>query len=173
MINLKNFTPNEGGQTKFLNSPDVTEIYFSGGRGAGRTLAMLMSFANECGKGYGVDWDGVIFRKKYVQLSGLIALGNKWFPITNPGTKFSRANDNFCWFFPDGEKLRLREFGKERDYQNFHGHRYPFVGWDELPDWQDDVCYTNSFSFLPPINYGLHSMIRATGYCGNELADDY
>jgi hypothetical protein len=43
---------------------------------------------------------------------------------------------------------------KESDYEDYHGHEYPFIGWNELTKWATSACYDkmmscNRSSFLP------------------------
>ena len=73
---------------------------------------------------------GIIFRQTYKQLQDLIAKSKKWFPRIWPEAKWNGSD--YSWTWPTGEQLLLRHFNKDDDYWNYHGHEYPFIGWDAL-----------------------------------------
>ncbi|WP_237700848.1 hypothetical protein, partial [Citromicrobium sp. JLT1363] len=55
---------------------------------------------------------------------------------------------------PTGEELLFRHAKKATDYDNFHGHEYPFIGWNELTKYPTSELYdklmsTNRSSFSP------------------------
>lgn len=52
--------PLPGSQTRFLTCP-VFEALLEGTRGGGKTDALLMSFAQYCGRGFGEHWRGCSF----------------------------------------------------------------------------------------------------------------
>ena len=35
----------------------------------------------------------------------------------------------------------MRAFEDEEDYWNYHGHEYPFIGWEEMTAWPNINCY--------------------------------
>lgn len=129
-----------GSQSLFLQSP-VREVCFAGTRGPGKTDAMLMSFAQYCGRGFGDHWRGVIFRKNYKHLDDIIAKSKRWFYRSAMRPRFLAGNSTLKWVWPTGEELLLRAFENPDDYWSFHGHEYPFVGWEELTSWPSIECY--------------------------------
>ena len=70
--------PLPGSQTRFLTCP-VFEALLEGTRGGGKTDALLMSFAQYCGRGFGEHWRGVLFRLTYPQLADVVAKSKRWF----------------------------------------------------------------------------------------------
>lgn len=140
-----------GSQSLFLQSP-IHEVCFSGTRGPGKTDAMLMSFAQYCGRGYGDYWRGVIFRRNYKHLDDIIAKSKRWFNRSAQKPRFLAGSSSLKWVWPTGEELLLRAFESEDDYWSYHGHEYPFVGWEEITSWPSIDCYesmksTNRSSF--------------------------
>jgi hypothetical protein len=136
-----------GSQELFLSCP-LREVCYSGTRGPGKTDALLMSFAQHCGKGYGLHWRGVIFRKEYKHLDDIITKSKRWFNQFSPAhrPRFLSSQGAMKWVWPDGEELLFRAFSDPDDYWNFHGHEYPFIGWEELTSWSSIDCYESMMS---------------------------
>ena len=132
--------PHPGSQTRFLTCP-AWEILYEGTRGPGKTDALLMKFAQFVGRGYGQHWRGIIFRQEYKQLDDVIAKSKRWFRQIFPGAKWLKSKSDYKWVFPDGEELLFRHMNDPDDYWNYHGHEYPFIGWEELTNWPTDGCY--------------------------------
>lgn len=127
-----------GSQRMFLSCP-VGELLYDGTRGPGKTDALLMKFAKYTGMGFGQYWRGIIFRETYKQLTDVIAKSKRRFYGVFPGIKYNESS--FTWKWPTGEELLLRHMAKPSDYWNYHGHEYPYIGWEELTNWIDLECY--------------------------------
>ena len=152
--------PQKGSQEAFLSSTPIFEVLFQGSRGGGKTDSLLMSFGMHIGKGFGAGWKGVLFRQTYKQLSDVITKTKKWFPQIWPGARFNGSEHKWVW--PSGEELLLRQFKRDDDYWNYHGHEYPWIGWEELCNWPDDTGYKRMFSCCRSSTPGMPRMIRAT-----------
>lgn len=139
------WTPQKGSQTLALSCP-FSEILYQGARGPGKTDWILMRFAMRVGVGFGPFWTGVIFRREYKELNDIIKKSQRWFPRIFPGCRFLRSASDLKWIFPDGEELLFRLIKTEDDYWGYHGHEYPFIGWEELCTWPDASCYDVMFS---------------------------
>ncbi len=156
------WSPFPGSQVAFLDSTPVTEVLFEGTRGGGKTDCLIMSFLMHVGKGYGSDWTGVLFRQNYKQLGDVVKKSKKWIPKIFPDAKFYSSNSDYKWVFAGGEQLLFRSFASPRDYENYHGHEYPWIGWEELTNWAMDTCYKSMFSTSRSSGKGMPRMIRAT-----------
>lgn len=127
---------------------------YEGARGPGKTLTQLMRFRRRVGIGYGQYWRGVIFDREFDNLSGLVAESKKWFPKFFDGAVFMSSASSYKWVWPTGEELLFRHVKKLDDYEGFHGHEYPFIGWNELTRYATSELYdkfmsTNRSSFTP------------------------
>lgn len=151
--------PQPGSQQAFVLCP-IFEALYEGTRGPGKTDCLLMDFAQHVGKGYGAEWRGILFRQTYPQLSDVIAKTRKWFPQIFPGARYNQQDHT--WTFPDGEQLLLRHMDRESDYWNYHGHAYPWIGWEELCNWPNDKCYTVMMSCCRSTNPKIPRSYRAT-----------
>lgn len=149
-----------GSQEAFLSSTPIFEVLFEGTRGGGKTDCLLMSFCMHVGKGFGAGWKGILFRQTYKQLTDVISKTKKWIPQIWPDAKFNHSEHT--WTFATGEQLLLRQFQKQDDYWNYHGHEYPWIGWEELCNWATDSGYKKMFSCCRSSTRGMPRMIRAT-----------
>lgn len=121
----------------------VKEVLYHGTRGVGKTEALIYSFAMYVGKGFGKKWRGVIFRKNYRSLKDTIKKSQILFEkLFGDKAVFKASNDSLEWSFPGGETLVFRGIETEKDYEdNYHGHEYPFQGWEELCTYNDLTVY--------------------------------
>lgn len=164
------WAPQPGSQELFLQCP-VFETLYEGTRGPGKTDALLMDFAQHTGpkrvsvdgvqlSGWGPEWRGILFRQTYPQLSDFISKSKKWFPRIFPNIKFNEAKTTWVW--ATGETLRLSYIQKSDDYWNYHGHAYPWIGFEELTTWPTDECFTVMMSCCRSTEPNMPRKYRAT-----------
>jgi len=151
--------PLPGSQTLFLTCP-VYETLLEGTRGGGKTDALLMSFAKHVGRGFGEHWRGTLFRLTYPQLADVVAKSRRWFHQIFPQAKFNK--NDYIWEWPTGEMLFFRYGQTEDDYWNYHGHEYPWLGFEELTNWKNASFYESMHSTCRSSYPGMPRMIRAT-----------
>lgn len=152
------WAPLPGSQTLMLTCP-IREALLEGTRGGGKTDTLLMSYAQHVGRGFGQHWRGVLFRLTYPQLADAVAKSKRWFFQIFPGAKFNESD--YSWKFPDGEMLFFRYGASEDDYWNYHGHEYPWIGFEELTNWRDSSFYEAMQSTCRSSFPGMPRMIRA------------
>ena len=56
----------------------------------------------------------------------------------------------------------MRQYTKLEDYWNYHGHEYPWIGWEELCNWATDEGYRRMMSCCRSSMAGMPRMVRAT-----------
>jgi hypothetical protein len=151
--------PQPGSQVLFLSCP-IYEVLYEGTRGPGKTDALLMDFVQHVGQGLGADWRGILFRRTYTELKDVIAKTQKWFKKFFPGAEYNKTEKT--WTFPDGEQLVLSYMRTVDDYWNYHGHAYPWIGWEELTNWPDDGCFRKMMSCSRSTNPNAPLKYRAT-----------
>lgn len=133
------WTPHPGSQALFTACP-VYEALYHGTRGPGKTDALLMDYLRDVGRGYGPAWRGILFRVEAKQMEDVRARCQKWVPRIFPHASYvGGAADK--WRFPEGEELLLRHMKRPEDYWKYHGHEYPWIGWEELTNWPTGECY--------------------------------
>ena len=152
--------PLPGSQTTVMSHPWVFELLYHGTRGPGKSDTLLMDFAQFIGRGWGLQYKGIIFRQTFPQLEDLITKSKRWIPICFPGAKWNGSA--YKWVFPDGEELLFRQFNKPDDYWKYHGQEFQFVGWDELTNYASLDGYTSMMSCLRTTNPEIPLRCRAT-----------
>lgn len=155
----KVWEPLPGSQTLFMTCP-IYEALLEGTRGGGKTDTLLMSFAQHVGRGYGQHWRGVLFRLTYPQLADVVSKSKRWFYQIFPDAKFNK--NDYVWEFATGEMLFFRYGESEDDYWNYHGHEYPWLGFEELTNWRDSVFFESMHSTCRSSYPGMPRMIRST-----------
>jgi hypothetical protein len=145
--------PLPGSQELVLACPG-DEILNDGTRGGGKTDSQLMRFRMRVGLGYGAFWRGVIFDREYKNLEDIIAKSLRWFYQFGDGVKFTAGGGGGKWSWPTGEELVFRHIKRLSDYWKYHGHEYPFIGWNELTKYPTSELYDmmkscNRSSFRP------------------------
>lgn len=156
----KIWEPLDGSQKLVVSCP-CNHILYEGTRGPGKTDAQIMFFRRFVGLGYGMFWRGVIFDLEYKNLDDLISKSKRWFRQFGDGAKFLSSKGDLKWVWPTGEELWFRVMKSEEDYWNYHGHEFPFIGWNELTKQANSSLYDmamslNRSSFIPR----LHSPLR-------------
>lgn len=153
------WAPQPGSQTKFLQNR-TTEVLLAGNRGGGKTDALLMDFAQFVGRGFGPDWRGILFRRTFEELKDVIAKSLRWYSEIFPRATYNQGNHT--WTFEGGEVLIMSFIKTEEDYYRYHGHAYPWIGWEELTNWPSDRCYKMMLSTLRSTNPSVPRRVRST-----------
>lgn len=140
-------------QSILLNCP-VDELLICGSRGGGKSAGQLMHFRKYVGLGYGSFLKGIIFDREFKHLQDIVAQSKKFFYKFNDGAKFYASASEYKWKWPTGEELLFRHAKTVADYDSFHGHEYPWMGFNELtkwstPDFYDKIQSTNRSGFDP------------------------
>lgn len=158
-----------GAQKNFFECP-VQEVLAEGERGGGKSDSVIISFCTYVGKGFGRVWTGILFAQSYKALEEVLKkVEVTVVPAYPDGYATLLQGQSPVLKFETGERLLFRHFGHPRDYRkSYHGHEYPWIGWEELTSWPTDECYTKMFSCNRFTRKGGYSgpkpplMIRAT-----------
>jgi len=157
--NMTIWEPHPGSQEAYMACP-AREALIEGNRGGGKTDVLLMDFLQHVGQGYGAAWRGVLFREEYTQLTDVINKSLKWIRQIFPDAKWNGSEHK--WTFGTGEVLYLRYMRVPADYWNYHGHEYPWIGWEELTNWATDECYLSMMSCNRCSESGVPLKVRAS-----------
>lgn len=161
MQELKWF-PQSGSQMAFLSCP-LLEVLYEGARGPGKTDALLMSFLQHVGKGYGSHWNGIIFRRTYKELEDLEEKAKRLIhgqlPMF-PNAKFNHGTHT--WRFRGGELLRFSYLKRDKDAEVYQGREIPFIGFEELTNFPSIAPYLILFACCRSSSPGIPRMVRAT-----------
>ena len=171
-------------QKRALTAP-VESILLTGGRGWGKTETQLMRFYQLVGAGYGSYWRGIIFDREYKNLDDLVVKSKRLFAqdVIDGKGRWLSSNSDFKWRWNTGEELLFRAAADEKDYWDYHGHEYPFIGFNELTKYPNNKFYrmimsTNrsgwdSEKHTPRITHELEARRFAKVYQRNFEVGDY
>ncbi|MDP8268249.1 MAG: hypothetical protein P9L97_05920 [Candidatus Tenebribacter davisii] len=151
--------PWPGSQQKFLTCP-AWECLLHGNRGGGKTDVLIMDFLQDVDKGFGIDYKGLLLREATTELGDVISKTKKWIPRIFPLAKYNGSKK--IWTFSDGETLWLNYARVEADYEQYHGHEYPWIGWEELTNHAFDKVYKKLMSCNRSSNAGITPKYRGT-----------
>ena len=146
--------PIEGTSQELALDTRCHHTLYHGTRGPGKTITQLMTYRKYVGVGYGRFWRGIIFDREFKNLADMVAQSNKVFNNFGDGAKWMSSQGEYRWVWPTGEQLLFRHIKKITEYENFHGHEYPFIGWNELTKYPTADIYlkmmsVNRSSFVP------------------------
>lgn len=146
--------PQPGPQTALLECP-VFEVFYGGARGGGKTDGSLGDWMQHQAL-YGEAAVGVFFRRKFKQLSEVIARSKQLFPKL--GARYNEQKAE--WTFPNGARLLFRYLERDQDAEEYQGHNYTRVYIEEV----------TNFPSPAPINKLRATLRSATGVpCGMRL----
>ena len=152
--------PQKGAQALAIGAPFINEILFGGARGGGKSDFLLGDFLQDVG--LGAVWRGIIFRKSYPELEELLVRAKEiYLPL---GAIYKIAERTFI--FPSGATLKLRHLEMESDADNYQGHQYTWIGWDELGNWPNMNAYKKLKACLRSAHDVPNKRIRASANPG-------
>jgi hypothetical protein len=151
--------PYSGSQEVFLLLSNIGEVLYSGPRGSGKSLALLMSFLMHVNMGYGPHWKGLILRRVSNELREIKSLALEYIPQIFPDAKYNLMSA--VWEFPQGETLTFSHFDAPTDYMKYQGHSYSFLGWEEITNWPTPDPYLVMMATLRSSRAGVPKMVRS------------
>jgi len=153
------WSPQAGPQTALVKCP-ADEIFYGGARGGGKTDGMLGKFAIKASR-YGENCVGVFFRRTREDLKEAIERSKQIYgPI---GAKWNEQKK--WWTFPNGPRLKFEYLDKDSDADNYQGHNYTDVFFEELTHWADPVP-VNKLRATLRSSVGIPCQFHATGNPG-------
>lgn len=151
--------PNKGPQAKLVHCP-LDEIFYGGARGGGKTDGMLGKHAIKAAK-YGSGVVGVFFRRTREDLKEAIERSQD---LYNPiGAKYSKQEKQ--WRFPNGARLKFEYLDRDEDANNYQGHNYTDLYFEEIQHWPDPKPVNKLRATLRSAK-GIPCQFHATGNPG-------
>lgn len=155
------WAPLPGAQYVSLNAP-VFELLMDGNRGSGKSELLLVDYAREIGKGYGSAWRGILFRKQLGDLDEMVRKAETLYGLLyGDHFRFLHSKADYRCVWDSGEELLFRHLANVEEYAEYHGHQYPWIGFEELTQWEDDKPYRKMFSCCRPPTQGVPTRVRA------------
>jgi len=125
------YKPFPGPQTEFLKANE-DYVLFSGGRGSGKSLAMIalpLWFVEK------PNFRALIIRKTMKDLRDLI---NKCKTMYNPLYSPKWKEQDKMFVFPSGATIEFNYFEQEKDADQYQGQAFDFIGIDEITQYPTD-----------------------------------
>lgn len=153
------WSPDRGPQAALVSCP-VYEVFYGGARGGGKTDGMIGDwiFHQDLYRG---DAAGVFFRKTLRQLEAVV---HRSFQVFKPlGAKFHKQDK--LWEFPNGALLKFRYLDGLLDAENYQGHSYTRLYFEEVTNWATpDAINAMRATLRSPV--GVPVGLRMTGNPG-------
>ena len=151
--------PQLGPQQALLSCP-IPDVFFGGARGGGKTDGLLGDFAAHAGR-HGVAARGVLFRRTYPELEEIERRCRElYLPLGAGYNAGSRT-----WQFSNGATLRLRHLDRDEHADEYQGHQYTWLGFDELQSWPEPAPIDRLWATLRSAS-GVPCVRRSTGNPG-------
>lgn len=148
------------GPQKFLLRCPIGDVFFGGARGGGKTDGLLGDWMAHQYR-HGGNAKGVIFRRSMPELEDVIHRSHEIYgPI---GWRWLERKSK--WTAPDGAELKMRFLDRDSDAAKYQGHKYTYVGFDELPHFPDPAPVDKIYATLRSPT-GVPCLFRATGNPG-------
>lgn len=144
-----------GPQTDFLAAPDDV-VLFGGAAGPGKSTCAIIGFLRFVKH---PEANGIIFRKRFSELQGLIKESRKWYPMCGGRLNLS----TLTWTFPSGAQIRFAGLERAGDELKYQGQQYHYICWDELTHWPTSDAFIYMFSRLRrDVKSSVPCQMRAT-----------
>lgn len=162
------WTPQIGPQFNAIMADWCPCIFYGGGKFSGKSDFLLGDYLQDLAT-YREHWQGIIFRRSLTEFTELKLRSSELFPKIG-GVWHEQKSE---WRFPTfGTKdsipiLRFRYLERLDDISQYEGHSYPWVGVDELGDWEDQNAFFRLFTMNRYGRFHIpNKRIRATGNPG-------
>jgi hypothetical protein len=116
-----------------LLASDCPEIFYGGARGGGKTDGVLGKWMQHHERWRGAA-RGVFFRRRQIHLEDTILRSGELYTQTG-GRYVGSPSQKWVWL--DGAELRFRHLWDIKAAQNYQGHAYTFIAFEEAQQWPD------------------------------------
>lgn len=123
------WAPQPGPQTALIECP-VFEVFFGGARGGGKTEGSIGDWL-EHSNTYGERAIGIFVRRKFKQLSEVVARTKQLFPKL--GAKYNEQRAE--WTMANGARLKFVYLERDADAEEYQGHNYTRVYIEEVTNF--------------------------------------
>lgn len=147
-------------QLEFL-AADEDEVFFSGGRGSGKSDALLFDALRDC---HNPNFRGLVLRRTMPELRDLIGRAQTYYPKVYPGVRWKEQEKLFV--FPSGAKIEFGYCDSIDDLLRYQGQQYTWLGIDELPQYATADIIDKLKASLRTTDRTLKIYVRATGNPG-------
>jgi len=123
-------------QSAALSTPIEYDIFLGGGRGAGKTHAIILSFAQFFTMYPGAR--GAIFRQTYGAIIPLFERAALFFSAVDPGMKVHRSAPNITITLSNGCALDFIALPDMEAFRRAQGNEWQIYSFEECQQWKTD-----------------------------------
>jgi hypothetical protein len=117
-----------------LREADI--LFYGGARGGGKSDFLIVDFLNGLNE-WADQWNGILFRQTLNQLEDIIRRAKEIYGSL--GADF-RVSDKM-FMFPNGGSIKFRYLETDSDVEEYQGHSYTWIGFDELGNYRTDYAF--------------------------------
>lgn len=174
------WTPQPGPQSNAIAADWCPILFYGGGKFSGKTDFLLGDYLQDLPR-YRGHWQGIIFRRALTEFTEMQLRAKMIFPKIGGEFKAQKNEWHFPDFCAEDEKqlprnqrhnyaiLRFKYLENLSDIRLYEGHSYPFIGIDELGDWEDQAAFFRLFTFNRYGRFPIpNKRLRATGNPGGR-----
>jgi len=136
-------------------------LFYGGSAGGGKSDFLLMDYLG--GIKHGSKYSGIIFRKTYKQLEQLIKRSKELYGSI--GATYTKGE--LLWTFTTGSTLKFRHLESDDDVEEYQGHEYQYIAFDELTHWGSQYVFDYMLSRSRSA-HGVPCYLRAAGNPGGR-----
>ena len=128
--------PQPGPQFFAYTAKWCPELLYGGAKFGGKSDFLLGDYLQDVPK-YGRHWQGILIRQSLPELEEIIRRSKELYPAT--GGEWHKTEKTWTW--ENGAALKFRYLERPDDFDNYNGHSYPWIGFDELGQWASPAGY--------------------------------
>ncbi|MDR2892273.1 MAG: terminase family protein [Deltaproteobacteria bacterium] len=125
--------PQPGPQALLVSCP-CSDILYGGARGGGKSYGLLLAWLGH-ERRWGSLARGVLFRRTFAELEDLQLKATAIF--SRLGASYLSTSRR--WSFASGASLKMRYLDRDEDADNYQGHEYSWIGFDEAGNWLSPI----------------------------------
>lgn len=150
------YAPQSKPHVDFLAASE-DEVLFSGGRGSGKSMALIVDPLQFCDK---KKFRALFLRNDMPRLRDLITRAKDLYPQVFPGVQWKSQENTFI--FPSGARIEFGYCQNMDDLERYRGQEYTWLGIDELTQFESHEVISKMKASMRTTDPTIPIYVRAT-----------